>query len=273
MSKEILVTNIQRFSLHDGPGIRTTVFLKGCSLRCPWCSNPENYEYFPQSYRKDGVEGMCGKYYTPEELINECLKDQPFYGGKLDKWSISKPDQIEILPGGVTFSGGESLLQMKQLVPVCEALHKARVHIAVETSLFIPMDCLQFAIEHIDFFYADMKILNAALCKEVERGDLDIYLNNFDILMNCGKPVVVRIPVIGMYTDGKENRRSVCHLLEKYKEKVLKIELIKEHHLGNSKYLSLGYPLPNYIGVEDNFMEMYKKELSYLGVPVEVCKI
>ena len=76
--KNILLTNIQRFSLHDGPGIRTTVFLKGCSLRCPWCSNPENLKPHPEKYMKDGIDGIYGKYYSASELVKECLKDKNF---------------------------------------------------------------------------------------------------------------------------------------------------------------------------------------------------
>lgn len=69
--KKILLTNIQRFSLYDGPGIRTTIFLKGCSLRCPWCSNPENLISVPQNYIKDGISGIYGKYYSQDELVSE----------------------------------------------------------------------------------------------------------------------------------------------------------------------------------------------------------
>lgn len=96
---EIILTNIQRFSLHDGPGIRTTVFLKGCSLQCPWCSNPENLKPYLQVYVKDGVLGVYGKYYTQEGLLHECLKDKAFYNGKLDtsQWQISDADLIDFL--------------------------------------------------------------------------------------------------------------------------------------------------------------------------------
>lgn len=76
----MIITNIQKFSLHDGPGIRTTVFMKGCSLCCPWCSNPENLKSFIEYYIKDGKRGIYGKEYTVEEVFNEVIKDKPFYG-------------------------------------------------------------------------------------------------------------------------------------------------------------------------------------------------
>lgn len=278
---EILLTNIQRFSLHDGPGIRTTVFLKGCSLRCPWCANPENLSSSIQEYIKDGVPGTYGRYLSSDDLTHECLKDKNFYDGKLqtpELWNIASADQIDQLPGGVTFSGGETLLQMQSLVPVCSALHDAGIHIAVETCLFVPATKLSLALDHIDFIYVDMKILNPDRCKKAEHGNIDLYLENLNTLFSWkdgegrGKPVVIRIPVIGTYTDTDENRKAVHDLISKYRDKILKIELIKEHNLGESKYKSLGLNM-DYHGVEDSLMEQYKEELSDLGIPVEICRI
>ena len=278
---KILLTNIQRFSLHDGPGIRTTVFLKGCSLRCPWCSNPENLSPQPQQYIKDGVEGTYGRHYTPDELVKECLKDRGYYDGKLNDpvlWRITDAQDIEKLPGGVTFSGGEALLQVEALVPVCSSLHDAGVHIAVETALFVPCHHLQLALENIDFFYVDMKILDQARCKEVEKGNLNLYLTNLDTLLTWkdaegkGTPVIIRVPVIGGYTSSPENRKAVKSLIEKYQDRILKVELIKEHNLGESKYRSLNMEM-HYTGVDDELMDRYKAELDELGIVVEICRI
>ena len=136
----ILITNIQRFSLHDGPGIRTTVFTKGCTLHCPWCSNPENLTPAIQNYvkkDKDGhVEetGTYGKWYSPEKLYDEIVKDKIFYG---DIETDSSLD-FEALPGGVTFSGGECLAQIKELEPVLKRLNEEHIHTAVESCLFVP---------------------------------------------------------------------------------------------------------------------------------------
>ena len=117
-----------------------------------------------------------------------------------------------------------------------------------------------------------MKILDEARCKEVERGNLNLYLENLNTLMKSGKPVVIRIPVIGTYTDTDENRKLVHDMLAKYKNRLLKIELIKEHNLGESKYKSLGMTM-EYHGVSDAMLEKYKDELSDLDIPVEVCKM
>ena len=274
MESRLLITNIQRFSLHDGPGIRTTVFLKGCSLRCPWCSNPENLLMEPQPYVKDGIEGVYGKYYRPDELVHELLKDRNFYSGSLEpaQWRISSADQIKDLPGGVTFSGGEALLQMNRLEAVCSRLHEEGIHIAVETCLSVSPAQLESAIQQIDFFYADMKILDPAGCRSVVKGDLELYLKNLDRLLHSGKPVVIRIPVIGDYTDGVENRRAVKELIKKYRSRILKVELIREHNLGESKYRSLHMKI-DYHGVSEQVLEDYKAELDELAIPVEICKI
>jgi len=250
------------------------VFLKGCSLRCPWCSNPENITPSVQSYRKDGAEGTYGRWYSVDELVRECVKDKGYYDGRIGRegWKITKAEDIENLAGGVTFSGGEALLQMDRLVPVCERLHEDGIHIAAETALFVPEHQLEFAIKHIDFFYVDMKILDTVRCREVEKGNLELYLSNLETLMCSEAPVVIRVPVIGGYTDLPGNRAAVRELLTRYRNRVLKVELIKEHNLGEGKYKSMGMQM-HYIGVDDVLMEKYKTELEELNIPVEICMI
>lgn len=250
-------------------------------MRCPWCANPENLLSTPQNYIIDNLQRTYGKYYEPDKLIKECLKDYVFYKGIINDpelWSITSANQIEQLSGGVTFSGGESLLQAEALVPVCKALREKNIHIAVETCLIVPMSSLRLAIKMINFFYVDMKILNQDRCKEIEKRNLVQFLRNLDAVMQWKdengnhKPVVIRIPVIGNYTDTLENRRAVKELLDQYKDHDLKIEPIKEHNLGENKYKFLNMQ-QDYHGVEDNLMEIYKDELSDLGILTEICKI
>ena len=280
-TRKLLVTNIQRFSFHDGPGIRTTVFLKGCSLRCPWCSNPENMDPEPQVYDNNGIKGVYGRHYSAVELLHECLKDRRYYTGQLHQpgaWSVSDASEIELLPGGVTFSGGEPLLQMRNLVPVCEELHRKNIHIAVETCLFVPPEDVSIALKHIDFFYIDVKILDKERCRQTEKGNLDLYLRNLEVFYewknhnNQGKSCVIRIPVIGGMTDDQLSRKLVYRLLQQYRERILKVELIKEHNLGERKNNSLNRSY-YFQGVEEQILEEYRKELIELDIPVEICKI
>lgn len=289
-SKSILVTNIQRFSLHDGPGIRTTIFLKGCSLRCPWCSNPENWESRPQPYIKDGAKGIYGFYMTLDELYVEIMKDKFFYDSEftLEEFRVRCADDLSKLPGGVTFSGGECLLQIETLKPLLQKLKEAGVHTAIESSLFVPEINMQTALKYIDLFYVDIKILDKHLCKEVLQGDLDLFLCNVKQVIYSGKPIVFRVPVINGYTENESNRKSVIKFLRSFlcidkpdmhNVNILKIELIKEHNLGINKYASLlaggnnGYKIPDYQGVSDELMEQYVAEFEGIGVKVEICRI
>lgn len=287
--KNILLTNIQRFSLHDGPGIRTTVFLKGCSIHCPWCSNPENLLHREQRYVKmdhnGKVEekGTYGKWYSPDELYSEVIKDKAFYGS----CNANSATYLDSLPGGVTFSGGECMLQMKELDPMLQRLNDEQIHTIVETSLFCSSVQLSIAIKHIDLFYVDIKVLNDDLCSSSLGGRIELYKNNLVTLLNSGKPVVFRLPVIGGYTDSEENRKAVVELIEskaKSYSNLLKIEILKEHNLGTNKYQSLSdggneIMLPEYNGVSDELMGQYKIEieegLRIIGssIPVEICKI
>lgn len=287
--KNILLTNIQRFSLHDGPGIRTTVFLKGCSIHCPWCSNPENLLHREQRYvkmdhnRKVEEKGTYGKWYSPDELYSEVIKDKAFYGS----CNANSATYLDSLPGGVTFSGGECMLQMKELDPMLQRLNDEQIHTIVETSLFCSSVQLSIAIKHIDLFYVDIKVLNDDLCSSSLGGRIELYKNNLVTLLNSGKPVVFRLPVIGGYTDSEENRKAVVELIEskaKSYSNLLKIEILKEHNLGTNKYQSLidggnEIMLPEYNGVSDELMGQYKIEieegLRIIGssIPVEICKI
>lgn len=276
---KILVTNIQRFSFHDGPGIRTTVFLKGCSIRCPWCSNPENLEPVIQRYIKEGNEGLYGRWYGSAELYQEVIRDKEFYIGDIAEFKITNPMMLDKLPGGVTFSGGECLFQMSELEDILWRLHSEKIHIAIETSLFSSPKQLEIALKYVDLFYVDIKILDKIRCREVLKGDLDSYYNNLKALMKTGAPTIARIPVIAGFTDNIENRNRVAELLRNFQGNLLKVEIIKEHNLGMSKYQSLkevGTPIkiPNYKGVDDNMLADYRAQLKKsVNVPVEICKI
>lgn len=276
---DVFISNIQRFSLHDGPGIRTTVFLKGCSIRCPWCCNPENLESRPQEYIKDNVKSVYGYNISTTDLYKEVMKDQPFYKGELNEWKITSADFIDKLPGGVTFSGGECLIQMKVLKPLLEKLNAERVHTCIETSLFASTSELEIAISHIDFFIADVKILNPDKARSVEKGDFELYKNNLNLLLQSGRPVVLRLPIIGGYTDTEENQNLMSEFLSNIKGNFLKIQMIKEHNLGIAKYESIHaldpqFPIAEYHGVSDDLINSYKKRLeNVVNVPVEICKI
>ena len=254
----MIITNIQRFSLHDGPGIRTTVFLKGCSIRCPWCSNPENINHQIERYVKDGKEGFYGKEYSVDEVIKEVLKDKIFYEDN----------------GGVTFSGGEALLYAKELLPLMEQIKQNNISIAVESSLFVPSSYLEMVIPFVDYFYVDLKVMYKERCSFLLKGNLDLFKSNLAILAKS-KRFNVRIPVICGYTDDENDIKCIIDVIRESRSSIKKVELIKGHNLGDNKYVSLGKEVPQKAEVSDLFLEEYRMKITEVvaGVGVEICKI
>lgn len=199
---KVIITDIQHFSLHDGEGIRTTVFLKGCNLKCPWCANPECIS--PK------IENGFGKYISLEELETEILKDKPYYQ----------------TGGGVTFSGGEPLLQIKNLEPLLKRLD---INICFETALFVNESLLNIANKYSDEFIVDIKMLNPENAKNILGGNIDQFISNLNSL-DLSK-VTFRIPVT-KYSIADLN--EICDLINKYPPK--KIEIFKLHTLAKRKY-------------------------------------
>lgn len=217
----IRVTNVQRMCFHDGPGIRTTVFLKGCSLHCPWCSNPENIHYEKEKYCLNGVEGVYGRDYHIDELSEIVLKDKAFWGKD----------------GGVTLSGGEPLLQYDGVSSFARYMKANNVNIAAETSCFAPYEYVTDLSDLIDFFIVDIKILDPEICKSILGGDIEIYLKNIEYLYNKRKLLWFRIPLGYEYTFNDRNIALILSFLKKYNG--VPVQLFSIHNLGESKYRSL----------------------------------
>lgn len=251
---KVRVTNIQRFSLHDGPGIRTTVFLKGCSLHCPWCANPENICYEKQEYVENSQKKKFGKDFSLEDLEEEILKDHLYY---------------RLHQGGVTFSGGEPLLQFVKLEPLLKKLKEKNIHICVETSLFAPDSCLKIAFNYVDLFFIDIKIMNKRLCKEVLGGNLDLYQKNMDLLYKNQKKFIFRIPFTKEYTI-KETEEIIC-FLQKYK--AMKVEVFPIHYLAEKKYQLLGKEMKKFDFVTEQDMKNFITKIEQLGIEVSFLKI
>lgn len=242
--KNPLIFNIQRFSLHDGGGIRTTVFCKGCPLHCPWCSNPEGIFPLPQVMLHParciqcsatspkacfklpeacpaGAKVLCGRPISPEALWAEVKKDIAFFEAG----------------GGVTFSGGEPLLFPEFLARVLAELDGI-VDTAVETCGNIPPENLAIVSPAIDTFLFDLKILDRHAFDSICGGDLKLVLSNFEALVRQGKHLVPRVPLIPSYTDGAENLRRIGHFLSA--NGLRQVHLLPFHQMGMAKYEGLG---------------------------------
>lgn len=251
----VLVTNIQRMCFDDGPGIRTTVFIKGCSIHCPWCSNPENISFHSEPYEKNGVSGIYGREYSSSDLTELLLKDRGF-------WESD---------GGVTFSGGEALMQAEGLSDVLAQLKHHNIHIAVETALFVPADKIQLVLPYIDYFIVDIKILEQSACYEVLGGDIELYKDNVKTLYQSGKLKLFRIPCCPEYTFTDTNQILLQEFLKQYPD--ISVQLFAIHDLGTGKYESLHRSMWKSKGMEEQELEDYCMKLRAEGVSAEIIRI
>lgn len=253
---KVRITNIQRFCLQDGPGIRTTVFLKGCNIHCPWCANPENLNFEIQEYEENGEKHFWGYDIELKELEKEILKDEKFY---------------RLNNGGVTFSGGEPLLQIDKLEELLKKLKDKKINICVETSLYIPTKLLEIAIKYVDEFIVDLKIIDKEQCKSVLNGDINLYYKNIDRLFQENKNIVIRIPVTNEYILTNENKTQILKFLKKYKPREL--ELFKIHRLAEKKYKILNEKMSEIKEVEDKDINNFLNEILKLKINAKICKI
>ena len=250
------IFDIQRASFVDGPGIRTTVFFKGCNLRCAWCHNPESQskekEMLFHKNRCAGCEKykercafslekcdfcgkcalycphdareICGKEYTVCEVMREVLKDKTIYEGS---------------GGGVTFSGGECMLQIDFLEAILKKCKEEGIHTAVDTAGHLPFEYFERILPFTDLFLYDIKCLDSEMHKKYTGVKNERILENLERLLKCGASVWVRIPVIPTVNDTKEEMQGIKTLLDAF-GKPERIELLPYHAMGEHKYAALG---------------------------------
>ena len=177
-----IITNIQHFSLHDGPGIRTTVFFKGCQLKCVWCHNPENINPNPEMmYSANNTYEKVGREVTVSEVVDEVIKDKMFY----------KDSQ-----GGVTFSGGEPTMQYEFLTELLTSCKLENIHTAIETNLFFSEDKIKELDDSVDLIICDLKILDNRKHILYTGVDNSLILRNINEIVKRSKPLIIRIPLI-----------------------------------------------------------------------------
>ena len=254
--RKAVIFDIERSSYVDGPGIRTTVFFKGCNLRCAWCHNPESQAREPQMmffknkctgcgkckekcpnsletcslcgrctlYCPHDARDICGKEYTVDEVMREILKDKVFY---------------ENSGGGVTFSGGECMLQIDFLEEILKACKENGIHTAVDTAGHVPFVCFERILPYTDLFLYDIKCYDSEKHKKYTGTSNELILSNLKRLLQSGKAIWIRIPIIPDVTDNEEELLTIKAFLSSYgcPEKV---ELLPYHAMGEHKYAALG---------------------------------
>ncbi len=247
------VFSIEEFSVYDGPGIRTTVFLKGCPLRCSWCHNPEGQEKSPEIVRSPNGCISCGKCekhavnvdgrikYTKESILN-CPKNLLRICGKeYDPETLCKKllknERILKNGGGITFSGGEPFMQADFLFE-CLALLKGKLHTAIQTCGYCSKELFEKALALSDYFLFDIKIINPhEHIKHTGVSNVHI-LENLSLLSKSGKDFTVHIPLIPSVTDTEENITDIAMLLQSHG--IQRAELLPYNKMAGGKYAMTG---------------------------------
>ncbi len=248
----MLISDIQRFCMHDGPGIRTTVFFKGCPLSCEWCHNPETQSlqkeilFYKSKCINCGACNSCekqecvacgecakncptnarevvGQEYSPDQLYEHLQKDVAFYGKN----------------GGVTFSGGECMLQIDPLTKTLKMCNENGIHTAVDTSGHVPFESFEKILPYTDLFLYDVKLFDPENHKKYTGVDNELIFKNLKKLFDAGAEIWIRIPVIPSVNDSIEEMQKIKNFLDRcgFPER---IELLPYHPMGESKCSALG---------------------------------
>ena len=218
------IFNIQRFSIHDGPGIRTIVFFKGCRMRCAWCSNPESQRWDIETLIEGGKEKTVGYDVTVEEIMPEILADIPYYRRS---------------GGGVTLSGGEVLCQADFAAELLKACKAAGLHTAIESAASTSYNEIEKLLPYLDLYLMDIKIMDPIKHKEYTGVDNATILENARRVARSGVELIIRTPIIPGVNDTAEEVRAISRFAKSLGS-VREHHLLPYHRLGQDKYAGLG---------------------------------
>lgn len=239
------IFDIQRYSIHDGTGIRTICFLKGCVLRCKWCCNPESQEYAIQEMTVRGKKKIIGRDVTVEEVMETVEKDRPYYNRS---------------GGGLTLSGGESLCQPDFARDLLHAAKSVGINTAMESMGCAKWETIEQVLPYLDHYLMDIKHMNGEKHRQFTGKSNELMLENAKkIAAFPGTRLSIRVPVIPTFNDTPEEIRAIAVFADSLPG-VDDIYLLPYHRLGQDKYEGLGrsYELPDILPPEPSYMEMLK---------------
>lgn len=250
------IFDIQKFSVHDGPGIRTIVFLKGCILRCRWCCNPESQNYEIEEMLQNGKKKIIGEDTTVGAVLKKVLQDMPYYRRS---------------GGGITLSGGECMCQpdfAEALLTVCKAYGLST---AIETTCIVDWSTVERFIPIVDTFLMDIKHMDSAKHKEYTTQPNETILANAKRLAAAGANLIIRVPTIPGFNDTP----SEMHAIAAFAHDTLGVKemhILPYHRLGYDKYIGLGreYGMGDVKSPDKAKMEMLQSVCTSTGI---ICHI
>jgi pyruvate formate lyase activating enzyme len=301
-NQEGTVFNVQRYSIDDGPGIRTTVFLKGCPLRCPWCSNPESQNPNPQlSYRYTSCKkcGTCvescpngaitlggdGIVIDREKCVvcGTCVKACPAEALKisgevmtLEKvWKVIRKDAVyyETSGGGVTCSGGEILTQPDFVAAIFQKCREEGIHTCADTSGFGSEEALDKVLEYADLVYFDLKHMDPKRHAELMGVPFDVILRSLKTVAARKIPITIRLPLIPDYNNSEENLTATARLVKDVAPDAV-VNILPYHKYGANKYATVGmtYALDGLRENTSEELDRAKELFETFGLKCEVSK-
>ncbi len=250
------IFNIQKFSVHDGPGIRTIVFLKGCALRCKWCCNPESQKFEIQTMLENGKAKTVGQDVTVDEVMAKIIKDMPYYKRS---------------GGGVTLSGGESLLQPDFAVAFLKSCKLYGIHTAMESTGFASFEVIEKFLPYLDLYLMDIKHTDSAKHEAFTGKPNSRILENAKKIAAQAKQLIIRVPVIPTFNDTVEEIESIAQFAASLPN-VREIHLLPYHPFGSDKYAALGreYTMSHIETPSDEHMQTLKAVCERAGLKAQI---
>lgn len=246
------IFNIQRFSVHDGPGVRTIVFLKGCALRCRWCCNPESQSREIQTMKVGDAVKTVGYDITAAEVLKQAERDRVYYRRS---------------GGGVTLSGGEMLCQADFSAAILRGCKESGINTAVESTGFAQFSQIEKCLPYIDTYLMDIKHINSEKHKLFTTQPNELILENAAKIARGAKKLIIRVPVIPTFNDTQGEINDIA-AFAKTLPGVEEVHLLPYHKYGTDKYKGLGreYTLPEIVPPTEEHMKLLQETVISHGL-------